>query len=239
MLPADITGGMIYSPKSGDFTFRAGPVFCNVLLGDEINRASPRTQSALLEAMSERQVSIEGAARPLPELFLVIATQNPIEFHGTYPLPEAQLDRFAMRLAIGYPDADSECRIVLEQRKRHPLQDLQTVATLADITNAQQQVRDIAMEPTVLRYLTDIVRATRTDPKVTLGASPRASLDLYRAAQARAFLNNRDYVLPDDIKALAVPVIAHRLSLDPKAAYTGIDKKTIVADIVARTKVPA
>lgn len=239
MLPADITGGMIYSPKSGDFTFRAGPVFCNVLLGDEINRASPRTQSALLEAMSERQVSIEGAARPLPELFLVIATQNPIEFHGTYPLPEAQLDRFAMRLAIGYPDADSECRIVLEQRKRHPLQDLQTVATLADITNAQQQVRDIAMEPTVLRYLTDIVRATRTDPKVTLGASPRASLDLYRTAQARAFLNNRDYVLPDDIKALAVPVIAHRLSLDPKAAYTGIDKKTIVADIVARTKVPA
>ena len=239
MLPADITGGMIYSPKSGDFTFRAGPVFCNVLLGDEINRASPRTQSALLEAMSERQVSIEGAARPLPELFLVIATQNPIEFHGTYPLPEAQLDRFAMRLAIGYPDADSECRIVLEQRKRHPLQDLQTVATLADITNAQQQVRDIAMEPTVLRYLTDIVRATRTDPKVTLGASPRASLDLYRAAQARAFLNNRDYVLPDDIKALAVPVIAHRLSLDPKAAYTGIDKKTIVADIIARTKVPA
>lgn len=239
MLPADITGGMIYSPKSGDFTFRAGPVFCNVLLGDEINRASPRTQSALLEAMSERQVSIEGAARPLPELFLVIATQNPIEFHGTYPLPEAQLDRFAMRLAIGYPDADSECRIVLEQRKRHPLQDLQTVATLTDITNAQQQVRDIAMEPTVLRYLTDIVRATRTDPKVTLGASPRASLDLYRAAQARAFLNNRDYVLPDDIKALAVPVIAHRLSLDPKAAYTGIDKKTIVADIAARTKVPA
>ena len=239
MLPADITGGMIYSPKNGDFTFRPGPVFCNILLGDEINRASPRTQSALLEAMSERQVTIEGDARPLPALFLVIATQNPIEFHGTYPLPEAQLDRFAMRLAIGYPDADSECRIILEQKKRHPLHDLQTVATLTDITAAQQQVRDIAMEPTVLRYLTDIVRATRTDPKVALGASPRASLDLYRAAQARAFLNRRDYVLPDDVKALAVPVIAHRLALDPKAAYTGLDKKTIVGDIVARTKVPA
>ena len=238
LLPTDIVGGMIYSPKSGEFTFRPGPVFCHILLGDEINRASPRTQSALLEAMNERQVTIEGERHALPNPFLVLATQNPIEYHGTYPLPEAQLDRFAMRLEVGYPDEDAEVDIILDQRDGHPLDTLASVATPADVLRILEQVKRVDVEPTVVRYLTAVVRATRSDPRLRLGASPRAALVLYRTSQALAYLRGRAYVLPDDIRELAVPVIAHRVMLDPKAGYSGVRKEAVIADLLAGIRPP-
>lgn len=239
LLPTDITGGMIYSPHTGEFTYRAGPVFCNILLGDEINRASPRTQSALLEAMSEYQVSIEGERRALPKPFFVLATQNPIEYHGTYPLPEAQLDRFAMRLEIGYPDAAAEIAIVETQRDRHPLDDLQSVATTQDILEIQALVRAVAVEPTLVRYITEVVRATREDSRLQLGASPRAALLLHRTSQALAFLRGRDYVLPDDVQELAPAVVSHRLVLETKASYSGLTKREVVLDLLGTVPVPA
>lgn len=238
LLPTDIVGGMIYSPKTGEFGFRPGPVFCNVLLGDEINRASPRTQSALLEAMSERQVTIEGTLHKLTAPFMVLATQNPIEYHGTYPLPEAQLDRFAMRLELGYPDEETEIDIVLEQRREHPLDSLEPVTDAATIVAAQAAVRDIHIETSVVRYLTQIVRETRHDPRLRLGASPRAVLVLYRACQAFALLRGRDFVTPDDVRDLAVPVIAHRLVLDTRADYSGLHKEIVVGEILERLKPP-
>jgi MoxR-like ATPase len=238
LLPTDIVGGMVYSPATGDFTFRSGPVFCNVLLADEINRASPRTQSALLEAMNERQVTIEGVAHQLQNPFIVIATQNPIEHHGTYPLPEAQLDRFAMQIDLGYPQAEDEIRIVKSQRTGHPLDHIAPVADTNDIVQLQEQVRAIHVEDDVVAYLTEIVRATRTDTRLKLGASPRAALTLYRTGQARAFLNNRDYVLPDDIQQLAVPVLAHRIALDTRAQYAGTSAADVVKDILGSVPVP-
>jgi MoxR-like ATPase len=238
LLPTDIVGGMIYSPKTGEFSFRPGPVFCNVLLADEINRASPRTQSALLEAMSERQVTIEGLRNPLPEPFIVFATQNPIEYHGTYPLPEAQLDRFAMQLAIGYPSEAEEMRIINDQRERHPLEDLQPVATTADIAAIQSKVRQVDVEPGIVQYATAVVRATRSEPRLQLGASPRATLILHRACQALAYVRGRPFVIPDDVKELAAPVLAHRVVLDTKAKYSGVQKSAIIADVVGSVKVP-
>lgn len=238
LLPTDITGGMIYSPQTGEFTYRPGPIFCNVLLGDEINRASPRTQSALLEAMSEGQVTIEGQRRPLPAPFFVVATQNPIEYHGTYPLPEAQLDRFAMRLEMGYPDADAEMAIVLDQRQTHPLESIRAVASTEDIVRVQQAVRDVAVEATVVRYITELVRATREESRLQLGASPRASLVLFRTCQALALMRDRDYVTPDDVKELAVVVIAHRLMLETKASYSGVKKSDVVNDLLETLKPP-
>jgi MoxR-like ATPase len=239
LLPTDITGGMIYSPHTGEFSYRPGPIFCNVLLGDEINRASPRTQSALLEAMSEYQVSIEGERRPLPKPFFVLATQNPVEYHGTYPLPEAQLDRFAMRLEIGYPDAEAEIAIVEDQRDHHPLDALQPVATTQDILEIQATVREVAVEPTVVRYITEVIRATREEPRLQLGASPRAALLLYRTCQALAFLRGRDYVVPDDVHELAPCVVSHRLVLDTKASYSGVSKRDVVLDLLKTVRVPA
>ncbi|MDX9981361.1 MAG: MoxR family ATPase [Lentisphaeria bacterium] len=239
LLPTDITGGMIYSPQTGEFTYRPGPVFCNILLGDEINRASPRTQSALLEAMSEYQVSIEGERRPLPKPFFVLATQNPVEYHGTYPLPEAQLDRFAMRLEIGYPDAAAEIAIVDTQRDHHPLDDLQPVATTQDILEIQAEVRAVTVEPTLVRYLTEIIRATREDSRLQLGASPRAALLLHRTSQALAFLRGRDYAIPDDVQELAPVVVSHRLVLETKASYSGISKRDVVLDLLGTVPVPA
>lgn len=238
LLPTDITGGMIYSPHTGEFNYRPGPVFCNVLLGDEINRASPRTQSALLEAMSEYQVTIEGERRALPKPFFVLATQNPVEYHGTYPLPEAQLDRFAMLLEIGYPDAEAEIQIVEDQRDRHPLESLQPVATTQDVLEIQQSVRDVVVEPTVVRYITEIVRATREEPRLELGASPRAALLLYRACQALAFIRGRDFVIPDDAQELAPCVVSHRLVLDAKASYSGVTKRAVVQDLLKTIRVP-
>ena len=238
LLPTDITGGMIYSPHTGEFNYRPGPVFCNVLLGDEINRASPRTQSALLEAMSEYQVTIEGERRVLPKPFFVLATQNPIEYHGTYPLPEAQLDRFAMRLEIGYPDAQAEIHIIEDQRDGHPLEALQPVATTQDILDIQEAVRKVTVEPTVVRYITEVIRATREEPRLQLGASPRAALLLYRACQALAFVRGRDFVVPDDVQELAPFVISHRLVLDTKASYSGVTKRDVVLDLLKTVQVP-
>ncbi len=239
LLPTDITGGMIYSPQTGEFTYRPGPVFCNILLGDEINRASPRTQSALLEAMSEYQVSIEGERRPLPKPFFVLATQNPVEYHGTYPLPEAQLDRFAMRLEIGYPDAAAEIAIVETQRDHHPLDDLRPVATTQDILDLQTRVRNVTVEPTLVRYITEVIRATREDSRLQLGASPRAALLLHRTTQALAFLRGRDYAIPDDVQELAPVVVSHRLVLETKASYSGISKRDVVLDLLGTVPVPA
>ncbi len=238
LLPADIVGGMVYSPRDGGFSFRPGPVFCNVLLGDEINRASPRTQSALLEAMSERQVTIEGARRELPRPFIVVATQNPVEYHGTYPLPEAQLDRFAMQLRLGYPEAAEELEIVVGQKRRHPLEDLQPVVDTADILDWQEKVRQTDVEESVTGYITGLVRASRSEPRLRLGASPRAALLLYRTAQALAFMRGRPFVIPDDVKALAVPVLAHRVVLDTKVGYSGVDKATVIRELVESVPPP-
>ncbi len=238
LLPTDILGGMIYSPTTGEFTFRPGPVFCNVLLGDEINRASPRTQSALLEAMSERQVTIEGQRHELARPFLVLATQNPVEYHGTYPLPEAQLDRFAMRLELGYPDEETEMAVVVDQKSSHPLDSLAPVADTGDVTAAQEQVCAVHVETSIVRYITSLVRATRQDPRLRLGASPRAALVLFRSCQALAMLRGRDYVTPDDVRELAVPVMAHRLVLDTKASYSGVRKDEVVAETLDRVETP-
>lgn len=238
LLPTDIVGGQIYSPGSGHFTFRPGPIFCNILLGDEINRASPRTQSALLEAMNERQVTTEGHTHQLDQPFMVIATQNPIEYHGTYPLPEAQLDRFAMQLEMGYPNAQQEIDIIQQQRQYHPLADVKPVASLEDIVELQTQVRNVDVEKTIVNYMTTIVRSTRAESRLRLGASPRASLILYRNSQALALLRGRDYVIPDDVKELAIPTLAHRLVLQNKAVYAGTSKEDIISDILNNTGVP-
>ena len=210
-----------------------------MILADEINRASPRTQSALLEAMSERQVTIEGRRHPLGEVFLVIATQNPIEYHGTYPLPEAQLDRFAMQLEVGYPSEDDEIRLIVDQRQSHPLGDLSPVASTRHVVAVQERVRGIDVEESVTQYLTAVVRATRGEPKLRLGASPRAALILYRCCQALAFVRGRDYVVPDDVKELAGPVLAHRVVLDAKSRYAGVGMKGLIRDLVETVRVPA
>ncbi len=238
LLPTDIVGSSIYNPREGTFDFRRGPVFTNILLADEINRASPRTQSSLLEAMSERQVTIEGNAYRLPDPFIVLATQNPVEFHGTYPLPEAQLDRFAIRLQLGYPDPDDELEVLEGQRVRHPLDGLEPVATLEEVVQAQEEVRQIRLERPVSRYILELVHATRSEPRLKLGSSPRGALALYRVAQALAMCDGRDYVLPDDVKRLSGPVLGHRLLLDTKSKYSGTSKESIVTDLLEQIKVP-
>lgn len=238
LLPTDILGGMVYSPGTGDFTFRPGPIFSHIVLADEINRASPRTQSALLEAMNEGQVSVEGETHPLEAPFIVIATQNPVEYHGTYPLPEAQLDRFAMRLVMGYPLQDEEVEIVTDQRVKHPLENLAPIITPQEVSEVQHRVREIAVSDDILRYITNLVRATREEGRVRLGASPRASSTLFRCTQALAFVRGRDYALPDDVKDLAAGVLAHRLVLDTKTRYAGTTSEDILRDIVALVPVP-
>lgn len=238
LLPADITGSSIYNPAQGTFEFREGPIFCNVLLADEINRASPRTQSALLEPMNERQVSIEGVTRELPRPFFIIATQNPVEYHGTYPLPEAQLDRFMAVLDIGYPSPDDEVHILQSQMGPHPLESLAASTTKEALLEIQDAVRRVHVDESVARYLVDITGRSREHPQVKLGVSPRGSLMLFRAAQACAFFRGRDYVAPDDIQRLAGPVLAHRLILHSKAKYGGVRKETIIGDIVDSMPVP-
>lgn len=238
LLPADILGSSIYNPRTGEFDFRPGPVFCNVLLADEINRASPRTQSALLEAMGERQATVEGISRPLPEPFLVLATQNPIEYQGTYPLPEAQLDRFAGQLELGYPGAETEAGILYGQATVHPLETLSPVMTVAEVIEAQQAARRVNVERTVADYLVAVVNRTRQDERLRLGASPRGSLMLFRAAQAAALLAGRGYALPDDVQHAARFVLPHRLILMPKARYAGLTKRHIVEEVLGGVKVP-
>jgi MoxR-like ATPase len=239
LLPADIVGGSVYNPKEGTFNFRPGPIFCTILLADEINRASPRTQSALLEAMAEMQVTIEGKCHALPSPFLVIATQNPVEYHGTYPLPEAQLDRFMMLLGLGYPAAEVEADILRSQALAHPVDSLSSVLSADDVLVLQENVRRVQVDDTVTQYIVDIVRATREHPALKLGVSTRGSLMLYRACQARAYMCGRRFVLPDDVQILAESVLAHRLVLNTKARYDGTSKTAVIQGIVSSTVVPA
>jgi len=238
LLPADILGSSIYNPVSGDFRFDPGPIFCNILLADEINRASPRTQSALLEAMNEHQATIEGQRRALPQPFMVIATENPIECHGTYPLPEAQLDRFLVRLAIGYPAADVEVDIVKSHAQAEPVNGIEAVLTLEQVRQIQQGVTRVHIDESVLAYIVEIVHATRHDNRLQLGVSTRGTLMLSRAAQARAYFEKRDYVIPDDVLWLVPHVLPHRVILTSKTRYGGATAKQIIAEIVGRIKVP-
>jgi MoxR-like ATPase len=238
LLPADITGSSFYNPSDGKFDFRPGPVFCNVLLADEINRTSPRTQSALLEVMSENQVTVEGHAQPMPQPFFVLATQNPIEYHGTYPLPEAQLDRFAIRLNLGYPDEANEVEILFSQNDHHPLDDLEAVASQAEVLELQQRVKSVRVEPAVAQYIVRLVAATRGDARLRAGISPRGSLTLYRLSQARAWREGREFVLPEDVRVLAQPVLAHRLALDTKSRYGGVQGENIVEELLESIAVP-
>lgn len=238
LLPADILGSSIYNPVEGTFSFRPGPIFTHVLLADEINRASPRTQSALLEAMSESQVTIEGVRHTLPDPFLVIATENPVEFHGTYPLPEAQLDRFLALINLGYPDVETEIGILYSQQQSHPIETLEPVLSREEVLALQERVRTIRVEPSVARYIVEIVHRTRNDSRLRLGVSPRGSLMLFRAAQAAAFLRQRDFVLPDDVQFLIPHVLPHRVSLTSQSKYGGSAKAEVIADIVSQIRVP-
>jgi MoxR-like ATPase len=238
MLPSDVTGVSIWNPQSREFEFRPGPVMAEIVLADEINRATPKTQASLLEAMEERQVTVDGVTHPLPPLFQVLATQNPIEHEGTFPLPEAQMDRFLMRLTIGYPSVEEEERVVESQQLRHPIEDLAPVATAQEVLDAQKEVRETHMERGVRQYIVDLVSRTRTLPDVHLGASPRGSLGLARAAQAHAVLAGRDYVTPDDVKAVALPVLTHRLLLTPSARLKGVTPKALLEGILESTMVP-
>ena len=237
LLPTDILGSSIYNPRDGSFTFKPGPIFTNILLADEINRASPRTQSSLLEAMSEQQASIDGVTHPLPSPFLVIATQNPIEFHGTYPLPEAQLDRFAMKIDLGYPAPEREVEILFSQTHHHPLEDVVPVADCAAILQLQRAVRAVKVEPGIARYIVNLAGATRSHTSLKMGCSPRGALILFRTTQARAYVSGRDYAIPEDVKNMAVAVLAHRLALDTKAKYSGVAKEDIVREILEQVPV--
>lgn len=239
LLPSDIIGVSIFDQRQQHFRFHEGPIFTNVLLADEINRASPRTQSALLEAMGESQVTVEGERRLLPELFFVIATQNPVEFRGTYPLPEAQMDRFALQFGLGYVNPEDEVSILSAQEKSHPLLDIEPCVSLKDIVEVQNAVKEVRISEELKRYVVDLVRATRSAPGVQLGASPRASLTLMRVAQALALMDGEEFVRPEHVQELAVPVIAHRLSLDPQARFSGATTKLVVDDIVRQIPVPS
>ncbi len=238
LLPSDIIGTDIYNPKDGEFRFRPGPVFTNILLADEINRASPRTQSALLECMSEHQVTSGGVRRILEQPFLVIATQNPLEFQGTYPLPEAQLDRFAMRLSLGYPDEQSEYAMLADRRRGDPLAAVTPLISCAELKALQAQVAEVAVSDEVTDYLMRLIRATRQEPRLRLGASPRAALLLADCSRAAALLAGRDFVIPDDVRHLARVVLPHRLMLDVKTNYAGISAEDIVADVLKQEKMP-
>ncbi|WP_076005102.1 AAA family ATPase [Dehalogenimonas formicexedens] len=237
MLPGDITGTTVYNQKSGDFEFRPGPVMAQVVLADEINRATPKVQSALLECMEERQISVDGVTHPMPAPFHVLATQNPIEYEGTFPLPETQLDRFTLRLSLGFPDASGELTILENQRHHHPIENLGPVIHAEELLTLQSTVKNVFVDRLVSEYIVAIAGATRKHAALYLGVSPRGSLALYRTAQAHALLEGRDFVLPDDVKALAVPVLAHRLVLDPSSAHkTG--SRDIIGDLIATLPVP-
>ena len=238
LLPNDVTGVSVFNQKTGDFEFRPGPAFASVLLADEINRATPRTQSALLECMGERQVSVDGVTRQLARPFLVLATQNPVEYEGTFPLPEAQLDRFLLRLRIGYPSFDDERQITLNVGHTHPIETLDAVATCDELVALQATVPDVYVEESVRDYVVRLVRATREHPDVALGASPRGTLALFRSAQALAAVRGRDYVLPDDVKALATVTLSHRVILKPDSQLRGRTGETVVTTLLDGIDVP-
>jgi MoxR-like ATPase len=236
LLPNDITGVSVFNQRSNEFEFRSGPVFVNILLVDEVNRATPRTQAALLEAMQERQVTVDGITRPLPAPFLVLATQNPIEYEGTFPLPEAQLDRFLMRLSLGYPETRDEAQILRNQKKQHPIDSIRQAVDGSELLTLCALVGDIHVDESLEQYILAIVRATRSHPDVALGASPRGSLALYKTSQALAALRGREYVVPDDIKALASLTLAHRLIVKPESQLRGRTAPAILGEILEQTE---
>ena len=238
MLPSDVTGISMFNQKSREFEFRPGPIMAQIVLADEINRATPKTQSALLEAMEERQVTVDGTTHLLERPFLVLATQNPIEYEGTFPLPEAQLDRFMMRIRLGYPLPQHEVAVLEAQQYRHPVDEIQQVISVAELLDAQEAVKAIYMDRQLKGYIVELTNATRNHDEVYLGASPRGSLALYRAAQARAALDGRDSVLPDDVKSLAEATLAHRVLVGPSARIKGITAEDVVADVLKSVSVP-
>src|SRR3954463_15179113 len=238
LLPSDVTGVNVYDQRTNRFEFKPGPVFANLLLVDEVNRASPKTQAALLECMQESQVTIDGATHTLDRPFMVIATQNPIEYEGTYPLPEAQLDGFTMRLALGSPPLADEAKMLDEQTHVPPLDSLEPVAGAADVTRLAERARDVYVEESLSRYVVALLRQTRADTRLYLGASPRAGIALLRVAKARALADGRDYLVPDDVKAIAVSVLAHRLILGPEARAAGLGGADVVSDALEKTPVP-
>ena len=238
LLPSDLTGIYYFNQRSQEFEFRPGPLMAQILLADEINRATPRTQSALLEAMQERQVTVDIATHTLPRPFLVMATQNPIELEGTFPLPEAQLDRFLMKVALGYPDAADESAMLVRFERDDPLEALEPVVMPDEILTMQADVRQVRVEQSVRQYVVDVCRATRRHDDILLGASPRATMALYRTCQARAALSGRDFVLPDDVKALSAPVLTHRLVVNPQTRLRGRTPEDVVREVVNTVRVP-
>nr|WP_255566362.1 AAA family ATPase [Mumia sp. zg.B21] len=238
LLPSDVTGSSVWDPATRTFEFRQGAVFGNVVVGDEINRASPKTQSALLECMEERQVTVDGTSYPLDDPFMVVATQNPLEMEGTYPLPEAQRDRFMARVAMGYPSADAEAAMLREHGSTDPLADLVPVTDVKQVADLVATVRTVHVAPAIEKYAVALTTATRSSPRLRLGASPRATLHLVRAARARAALERRPYVLPDDVSTLAVPVLAHRLLLSPDAVVAGWQAADVVSEVLSDVRVP-
>ncbi len=238
MLPSDITGVSIFNQKTSEFEFRPGPIVAQVVLADEVNRATPKTQAALLEAMEERQITVDGRTLQLPRPFLVLATQNPIEYEGTFPLPEAQLDRFILRLRLGYPGPEEEMRILDDQRSGHPLDRLEQVSSAEEVLAAQAAVREVYLDDLIKRYIVDLVDATRHHDDIYLGASPRGSLSLYHTSRALAAVRGRDYVLPDDVKELAGDVLSHRIIVNPSARIRGVEAQAIVQEILGALPVP-
>jgi MoxR-like ATPase len=238
MLPSDVTGVSLFNQKTREFEFRAGPIMAQIVLTDEINRATPKTQAALLEAMEEKQVTVDGVTYSLEEPFMLLATQNPIEYEGTFPLPEAQLDRFMIRIQLGYPSPNEELTVLSAQQYDHPINNMHQVVSVQELLAAQRAVREIYVADEIKRYVIDLVNASRQHPDVYLGSSPRGSLALFRTAQARASMAGRDYVIPDDVKALAEVTLAHRIIVGPAARIKDISSRTIVQDILATTPVP-
>ncbi len=238
MLPSDVTGVSIFNQKTNEFEYRQGPIVAQIVLTDEINRATPKTQAALLEAMEEHQVTVDGKTHPLPEPFLVLATQNPIEYEGTFPLPEAQMDRFLLRISLGYPSKHYEVQMLTDQQLHHPIEDLKQVIDIADLLKVQDAVKSITVTDEIKRYIVDLVETTRAHGEIYLGASPRGSLALFRSSQARAAILGREYVLPDDVKALAVPALAHRLIVGSAARIREVDAVDVIEEVLEKVPVP-
>ncbi len=238
MLPSDVTGVSVFNQKTREFEFRPGPILSQIVLTDEINRATPKTQSALLECMEERQLTVDGVTYPIPQPFLVMATQNPIEYEGTFPLPEAQLDRFMLRIHLGYPAAKDEMAMLDAQRYSHPIGEIDQIVSVKELLAAQRAVKDVYVDPLVKEYILALVEVTRKHPDVYLGASPRGSIALYKTAQARAAIHERDYVIPDDIKALAESALAHRLIVSPAARLKNVDPRSVVQELLHSIAVP-
>jgi MoxR-like ATPase len=238
MLPSDVTGVSVFNQKTLEFEFRPGPVMAQIVLTDEINRATPKTQSALLEAMEERQATVDGITYPMERPFLVMATQNPIEYEGTFPLPEAQLDRFMLRISLGYPNKEDEQKILDAQQFKHPIEDLAQIVTVEELLEAQEQIKQIHVDDLIKTYIVELVGMTREHPDAYLGASPRGSITLYKTAQVRAAMKGRDFVIPDDIKALTPAALAHRLIVSPSARIKDVDPRAVIDDVLQSVPVP-